>query len=135
MANCTTTRSQGIHYVFGKNRTLPNSQLSTYVDVFRYAFLLKMQQPKRSSINDFVSQIAIDLLDIWERAFIPTVTKKDVEGKLRYLFTKNDSYQDIVKSVTKKQKDSAFISKKFGDFNQLFDIAYCASHACVEYLE
>ena len=66
-----STRQSNQHFIFGNANTLPDNILPTNKDVGRYFVSLKSTE--NASNKKLSGQIAEELIDIWNRASMPTV--------------------------------------------------------------
>ena len=76
------TRSATLHYVFGQCGPLPKNQLPQSIDVIRYGHYLRNTDLSKVTLLDCVDEIITALLEIWQRAFIPTISPESAKKKL-----------------------------------------------------
>ena len=99
------TRSQAENKLFGVPRNLPLNQLPTKKDVFLYYELLRLQNTIPGEIPPITSELArltsFDLISIWARATVPTMSEKKVIEMIVKLQTSVQSIQKtpLIKST------------------------------------
>lgn len=117
------TRSSSCHSVFGQSLSeLPKNELPTCLQVCKYSLFLK--ENKYRSNKDIVSELAETVIEIWNRASIPSQSLKNVKIKLLRLLEEGSQ-------ATRhgKQNERSMFEE---DLDKLFDIAACQ---CKEFAE
>ena len=111
-----STRQSNQHFIFGNTNKLPDNILPTNKDVGRYFVYLKSTE--NASNKKLSGQIAEELIDIWNRASIPTVQLLAVQHKVIRLIERG---LYLSRSKKSKKLTSAFKT----NLNKLFDICCC----------
>ncbi|KAL4712991.1 hypothetical protein ACJJTC_012061 [Scirpophaga incertulas] len=116
--------------VFGLPEKLPVSQLPTYSDVMKYYIFIKYQlktdkTTKEPTVHDISEILAEEILTIWQKASLPTVSRKRV---LQLIRTYHDKYRSLMKpyhgrqtNINYQQKINTFTAES----HRLFDICSC----------
>lgn len=112
------TRQSNQHFIFGNANKLPDNILPTNKDVGRYFVYLKSTESENASNKILSGQIAGELIDIWNRASIPTIKLLAVQHKVTRLIERG---LYLSRSKTSKKLTSAFKT----NLNKLFDICCC----------
>lgn len=116
--------------VFGLPEKLPVSQLPTYNDVMKYYLFIKYElktdkTTKEPTVHDISEKLAQEVLDIWQKASLPTVSRKRV---LQLIRVYHDKYRSLMKpyhgrqtNINYQQKINTFTAES----HRLFDICSC----------
>lgn len=120
------TRSETRHSVFGHPSPLAGGQLPTREDVFRcYLWYREREatelESKTPSSRDISKVVANDVLAIWTKASIPTITYSNVVQSIDRLI---DRAKELEKYPPAKRTSSSFHTKE-ASFKELFDICPC----------
>lgn len=111
------TRASLCHSVFGNPLPeLPMTELPTRIQIAGHLMFLKDR--KNASNTDVVPQLAQTLIDLWNRASIPTESIKNVKTKIRQSMEEGSKVSQHGKLPEKSQ---SFIDS----LHKLFDIAGC----------
>ena len=118
--NLPKTRSTVRHSLLGNPLPeLPLTELPTALQVSRHFRYLK--DSKYSNHNEAIPAVSQALVELWDRAGIPSQTLKNVKRKVSRL---TDACSKATRHGRKTQK-----SKTFKDsLSKLFDIASCQCH-------
>lgn len=116
----TDTRSSAAVWLVGKGtKLLSSSRLSTNGDVLRC--LLFHHQEEHLNVNESIRLTIIELMEIWQKARIPTQRIDSGERKLKKLY---DRYQLLKKNRTTPLESCRLKEQSFKDeLQKLFDIA------------
>ncbi|CAG9792722.1 unnamed protein product [Diatraea saccharalis] len=116
--------------VFGLPQKLPVSQLPTYNDVMKYYLFIKYQlkpdnTTKEPTVHDISEILAQEILDIWQKASLPTVSRKRV---LQLIRAYHDKYRRLMKPYHGRQTNKNYqqkINTFTAESHTLFDICSC----------
>ena len=114
------TRAKNTCPVYGMANKLPLTQLPTVGDVMRLYSYIKHSVSKNTKATMVASEVASDIVSIWNKAGIPTKTERRVEKKVQFL---HQSLRDVQKKKGKSKQSS--ISNMQQESNFLFDISVC----------
>ena len=103
---------------------VPQNLLPSTVDVLRYWRLLNDTEWKPGlARKDLITEAASSVLNVWERASIPTINLRSIERKINHSV---DYYLGMMNSVNKRDE---ILEKNRTDFqnnlNKLFDVGAC----------
>lgn len=116
--------------VFGLPQKLPASQLPTYNDVMKnYLYIKHELKPdnttKEPTVHEISEKLADEVIKIWQKSSLPTVSVKRV---LQLIRAYHDKYRSLMKpylgrqtNVKYQEKINTFISES----HRLFDICSC----------
>lgn len=116
--------------VFGLPEKLPVSQLPTYNDVMKYYLYIKYElktdkTTKEPTVQEISERLAQEVLDIWQKASLPTVSRKRV---LQLIRAYHDKYRSLMKPYQSRQTNKNY-KQKIDTFkaesHRLFDICSC----------
>jgi len=115
--------------IFGGPEKLSGRSLPTYKDVMRHYLLCRFElkvTKKEPPIYSICQRVASDVLDIWNKESIPTVTQTRVVKLLQDYHSK---YRTLLKPYKSRQNNSSYIDKitlfKNDAVAKLFDISAC----------
>lgn len=116
--------------VFGLPEKLPVSKLPTYSDVMKnYLFIKYELKPdkttKEPTVHDISERLAMEVLEIWERASLPTVSLKRI---LQLIRSYHDKYRSLMKPYQGRKNNANYqekIDRFIADSHRLFDICCC----------
>lgn len=113
--------------VFGHPDLLGENTLPSYKDVMKhYLFTrqkLKEEIGKNPAVSDICSKVAPEIINIWKKSSIPTVSERRVEQMLMSYYTK---YKNLLKSRGKRSSHFVKSVQKFAEKSKnLFDLAAC----------
>lgn len=117
-----TTRGKNTCEIYGLPSELPKNQLPTIGDVMRlYAYLQTKESRSRTcKSSEIVSEAALQVASLWNKAGIPIVSIRRVSQKIELLHNK---LRDIKKKKGKSKLSAISLTKDEGLC--LFDIAAC----------
>lgn len=126
--------------VFGDPKELSCLVLPTYKDVMLQYFCIrndiKNENQFDPSVKVIAQRLALIIIQIWEKASIPTVTKTRIEQKIR---SYHDKYQKLIKPYKQRKNVPSYkmqLAKFEEDSKKLFDVAACKCNfntcACVK---
>lgn len=102
--------------IVGSPKTLSTDVLPTKTDILRYYLYIK-----KNAFNTIIDEV----LNIWSRAYVPTVSKSRVRQCLKKI---HESYRSISRNYNAGKNDSKFKERLVAfqkSQNVLFDIAAC----------
>lgn len=116
--------------VFGLPEKLPVSQLPTYNDVMKYYLFIRYElkpdkTTKEPTVHDISERLATEILDIWRKASLPTVSFKRV---LQLIRSYHDKYRRLLKPYQGRQTNKKYqekITEFVTESQRLFDICSC----------
>ncbi|XP_060808125.1 uncharacterized protein LOC132903564 [Amyelois transitella] len=124
------TRNTTCCPVFGLPEKLPLSQLPTYNAVMKnYLFIKYELKPdkttKEPTVHDISERLTTEILDIWRKASLPTVSFKRV---LKLIRTYHDKYRGLLKPYQGRKMNKKY-QQKIAEFvtesQRLFDVCSC----------
>lgn len=119
------TRAQLTCPVYGIANELETKQLPNIREVMQHFSFIQTQFPTNIKTSDIAIKVATNVLEIWNKASIPTVSAKRVQQKI-------ESLRKALRVILKRKgeaKNTAF-SLAWQESSNLFDIAECQ---CLEY--
>lgn len=124
------TRKETCCPVFGLPEKLPVSQLPTYNAVMKYYLFIKYElklskTTKEPTVHDISQRLATEILDIWQKASLPTVSFKRV---LQLIRSYHDKYRCLLKPYQGRQTNEKYqekINKFVTESQRLFDVCSC----------
>uniref|UniRef100_A0A8D8THB2 Uncharacterized protein n=1 Tax=Cacopsylla melanoneura TaxID=428564 RepID=A0A8D8THB2_9HEMI len=124
------TRNSTFCPVFGAPENLPINNLPTYSDVIKFYLFIRYDlkaknNSKEPAISEVIEIVSSDVLKIWKRASLPTVSKNRVKKILQTYYS---SYQALLKPYKGRQHDGKYKQKMESfkkDAARLFDICSC----------
>lgn len=113
--------------IFGHPDLLDENILPSYKDVMRYYLFirqkLKEENGSKPAVSTICSNLAPEIIKIWRKASIPTVSDRRVE---QMLMSYNTKYKNLLKSKGKKSSHTMESVRKFKETSEnLFDLAAC----------
>lgn len=115
------TRAAVRHTLFGDPSPLPMMKLPTCLDVFNAFRYKQMFLHLESSIHKLVTVLALEVLEIYDNASIPTIQFDSVVIKIKRLIS---GVHDLEKYSDAKRTSRTF-QEKYGEFSCLFDVSCC----------
>ena len=115
-----TTRSTTEHSILGQPTEFRKNQLPTSADVFR-AYDYYVKTAKASSVHERATFVAQEVIEIYDKASIPTVELSSVVIRIKRLVNK---VQELGKYSDAK-KSSATYQEHLQSLENLFDICTC----------
>ncbi len=134
MSHNIRTRNFSNCPVFGAPCELPETQLPTYYDVMKYYLWVRYDlKPDITAKDPTVEEISVivagKVVEIWNKASIPTVINKRV---LQMIRAYHDKYRNLMKSYKGRKTNEKYV-KKLEEFKleseKLFDISSCKCHS------
>ena len=122
-ASKVRTRSETKHSIFGQPTKLPSSQLPTKDDVFKcYLWYRNIAEETRSqNTREVAKYVANDIIDIWNKASIPTNSYANVVQSLQRLIEQGKEVQKYPPA----RRESEVFCQKEKSFKELFNICTC----------
>lgn len=116
--------------VFGLPEKLPVSQLPTYNDVMKYYLFIRYElkpdkTTKEPTVHDISERLATEILDIWRKASLPTVSFKRV---LQLIRSYHEKYRRLLKPYQDRRTNKKYqekITEFVTESQRLFDICSC----------
>lgn len=116
--------------VFGFPEKLSLSQLPTYNDVMKnYLFIKHELKPdkkaKEPTVHEISERLAHEVLEIWKKTLLPTVS---INRILRLIRSYHDKYRSLLKPYQGRKTDKNYqekINKFITESHTLFDICSC----------
>lgn len=116
--------------LFGSPGKLPLSQLPTYNDVMKnYLFIKNELKPyktaKEPTVHNISERLAKEVLEIWQKTSLPTVSLKRI---LQLIRSYHDKYRTLMKPYQDRKKNKNYqekISRFITESHRLFDICSC----------
>jgi len=114
------TRKKRSCLVYGCASELPINQLPTIGNVMQFYMNRKSEHSKTTPASKIVNEVATNVIDVWIKAGIPTITLRSTEQKLENLHQK-------LRTVMKKKGENkeTGIEELSVNSSNLFDIAAC----------
>ncbi|CAG4988526.1 unnamed protein product [Parnassius apollo] len=124
------TRQKTSCPVFGLPEKLPVAQLPTYNDVMKNYLFIKYElkpdkKTKEPTIHDISERLAQEVLEIWRKASLPTVSLKRV---LQLIRSYHDKYRSLMKPYRGRQLNKKYqekINTFITESHRLFDVCSC----------
>lgn len=113
------TRQMSSCPVFGLPEKLPVSQLLTYKDIMKYYLFIKHElkrdlTTKEPTVHEISERLAQEVLEIWQKSSLPTVSFKRI---LQLIRVYHDKYRCLMKpyrgrqtNIKYQEKNNKFIS-------------------------
>ncbi|KAK4299397.1 hypothetical protein Pmani_001405 [Petrolisthes manimaculis] len=124
-----STRQSTLCPVFGEPKEHIGSNLPTYKQVMKHFLFVKLQLKKTSynpPLHASFKNVATHLLQVWQKASIPSVTSDRIIAMLKAY---HDKYANILKTLSSTSIKKETFNKKLDEFKQksheLFDISAC----------
>ena len=118
------TRNDTRHSLFGNPAKFPSSQLllkKRSIFAFRIPSIPNHSARKYSSNSEIAKLVSKDVMDIWNRATIPTITESGVQKKILSLIRNTRDFSRT--SGERKTRDSC--TSKVCEYDLTFDICLC----------
>ena len=131
MAHCTREKTAPpVCPVFGAPINLPANVLPTYSDVMKFYLqtahtITQKHKRYRASFTDVADIVIIDVINIWSKASVPTVSHKRVVQLLKVYHTK---FTNLLKPYKSRKDNDSYISRIVTfrcEADHLFDICSC----------
>lgn len=124
------TRQMSSCPVFGLPEKLPVSQLPTYNDIMKYYLFIRHElkpdiTTKEPTVHEISERLAQEVLEIWQKSSLPTVSFKRI---LQLIRVYHDKYRCLMKPYRGRQTNIKYqekINKFISDSHSLFDICIC----------
>lgn len=116
----TTTRAKNSCAVYGIGSDLSSTQLPNVGDVMRFYVFKKSKLPKNTKVAQISADVASNVISIWNKAGIPTVSEKQVIQKMEHL---RSNLRDIQRKKGKLKMSVISVAKE--ESVRLFDICTC----------
>ena len=115
-----STRTKTSCPVYGCASELPMNQLPSVANVMQFYMSRKSEHPRTAPASKIINEVATNVIDIWNKAGIPTITLRSTENKLESL------HQELRNLLKKKGESKATgIEELKENSSILFDIAAC----------
>lgn len=124
--------SQMDFFEFG--RDLPNDQLPSVADVFRYYNFVSNQFPKKKSQHNLiVNRVSSKIVQVWDSARLYCMEENSIKNKIKKYFITFQKNSSLLKD--KKPKSSTLVQRLEEYRNsgeKLFDVSRCRTEASLK---